>query len=235
MILLETSQLSIGYPPPLWTKKPFIPVLEEIHIQALSGEIIGILGTNGSGKSTLLKTLAGLIPPFTGKITIKGENLNHISLPRRARIFASVFTKNPSTDFSSVLEWISRGRDPYTNFMGKFTETDYKIIYQTLQKLALLPLAHRPLEELSDGERQKVFLARALVQKPQILFLDEVTLHLDLKHKLEIIHLLKQLAHDSKVTIFLSLHEWELAFFLCDKVLLLKEARIFDSENLKLS
>lgn len=213
---ISTHDLAIGYKSKT--------VAEHINFSCESGELCAIIGVNGVGKSTLLRTLGNLQPRLSGHITIKGENLADYSSLKLARLLSMVLTEQPSSKNLTVQELIALGRQPYTNWIGTLSKPDKAFIQDSLTAFLLNDLRHNKCHELSDGQLQRVLIARAMAQDTPLILLDEPTTHLDLYHKVQILKLLQQLAHDKQKTILLTTHEIDLAIQLCDKILILDGA-----------
>src|SRR5690554_5494593 len=207
MPFLQLSHVSIGYPAP---KKPNI-VQSDLSLSAHEGELIALIGKNGCGKSTLLRSIASLQPIYQGVIALNGENLSVITPKRRARLLSVVLTEQQSVASFTVRGLISIGRDPYTGWLGSLTDEDNRIISRAIEMTYLRGFEERNIHELSDGERQRVFIARALAQNTPVILLDEPTSHLDLPNRINILLLLQKLARETGKTIFISTHELETA------------------------
>lgn len=189
--------------------------------ELFQGELTCLLGANGAGKSTLLRTLAGFLPSLEGEIHIDGKPLSSYSDRQLARIVGVVLTERCSIRNMSVYELIAMGRSPYTGFWGSLSQEDRHIIDESIHQVGIVELKERMVHTLSDGERQKVMIAKALAQQTPVIFLDEPTAFLDFPSKVEIMQLLHRLAHEMKKTVFLSTHDLELALQMADKVWLL--------------
>ncbi len=215
---LEISQLEIGYP----QKKGLpITVAGPINISMTSGELHCLLGPNGVGKSTLLRTLAGIQPALSGHVSILGENLHYVSKKKLSRMLSVVLTDRISYGNLTVYELISLGRIPYTGWLGNLNAEDKHIISQAIEQTHITHLADKSIHELSDGERQKVMIARALAQNTPVILLDEPTAHLDLPNRVDIIRLLRKLARQTNKAIVMSTHELDLALQAADKIWLM--------------
>jgi len=187
---MDLKQLSIGY-------KSSAPIVEAIDAELCLGSFVCLIGRNGTGKSTLLRTLAGLQEPIGGSYS--KENC------------AIVLTKVPDLQHTSVLEMVGYGRLPYTGLFGKLREEDLQAARQAISTLGIEALAPRNFATLSDGEKQKVMIARALAQGTDYLLLDEPSAFLDYPSKVELMEMLKELAHSQRKGILLSTHDLELA------------------------
>jgi len=185
------------------------------------GLLCGIVGVNGIGKSTLLRTLAGFQPKLAGEIKIWDRPLESISAMDLARQLSVVLTEQPASKNLSVHELIALGRQPHTDRWGMLSAGDREAVRQSLDTFLLGEFAQRKCHELSDGQLQRVLIARAMAQDTPLMLLDEPTTHLDLYHKVQILKLLRTLAHESQRTVLFSTHEIELAIQLCDRILIL--------------
>lgn len=221
MPFLKLSHVSIGYPTSGGTKI----VQSNLSLSAAEGELIALIGKNGCGKSTLLRSIACLQPLLQGSIQLNGENLQEISPKRRAKLLSVVLTEQQPVASFTVQELIAIGRDPYTGWLGSLTKEDERIIHDAMEMTYLEGFAHRNIHELSDGERQRVFIARALAQDTAIILLDEPTSHLDLPNRINIMLLLQKLARETGKTIFLSTHELETAIQVADKLWLMEKEK----------
>jgi len=213
---LSVEKLVVGYGK--------TPIVKNIQFGLNEGELCGIVGINGIGKSTLLRTLAQLQPKLQGEISIRQNKLTALSSQELAKSISVVLTDPIATRNLTVLELIALGRQPYTNWMGRLNANDITKINECLQLFQIDALKGKKCYELSDGQLQRVLIARAMAQDTPIIMLDEPTTHLDLYHKVHIIKLLKDLAHDFRKTILFTSHEIELAIQLCDKILILDSA-----------
>lgn len=212
-IALSVKDLSIGYKNTV--------VAKNIHFDIFQGELIGIVGINGIGKSTLLKTIAKVLPKLSGDIIIKKNRLEDYTAIKLASVISIVLTETVASKNMSVLELITLGRQPYTNWIGALSEKDSAKIKEVVQMLELETLKHKKCFQLSDGQLQRVMIARALAQDTAIIILDEPTSHLDLYHKVQILQLLKTIAKHTDKTIIFTSHEIEMVLDFCDSVLVL--------------
>lgn len=219
MAFLQLNATSIGYHA---KGKPII-VQENLDISADRGELIALIGRNGCGKSTLMRSMAWLQPIFSGNITIDGKNISKITPRQRAKLISIVLTDQRSEASFNVRELISIGRDPYTGWLGSLSRDDEQKIEQAIETTNLRGFERRNIHELSDGERQRVFIARALAQDTPIILLDEPTSHLDLPNRINILLLLQKLARETNKTIFISTHELETAMQVADKIWLMEK------------
>jgi iron complex transport system ATP-binding protein len=202
-------------------------VLQGVDLALPQGDFLGVLGPNGSGKSTLVKALSGVLPLESGEVRLFGRPLSTLSRREIARRLA-VVPQSTSLFFSfSVLDIVLMGRTPHLSRWRSEQRTDYDIARQALERVDALHLQDRPVTELSSGERQRVFIARALAQEPEILLLDEPTTYLDINHQLEIFEFLRQLNEEQHLTLLCVSHDLNLAAEYCRRLLLLHEGRVF--------
>ncbi|PBF74700.1 ABC transporter ATP-binding protein [Clostridioides difficile] len=216
--MLKTNNLSVGYNNKV--------VISNINVEVKNGEILCLLGSNGAGKTTLLRSLSKLISPIKGEIYLNGVNINCISRKALSKKMALVLTNRLLGDLMTVQDIVNIGRYPYTGFFGSLSKKDLIMVDEALESVDALHLKKRYFDELSDGEKQKVLVARALVQEPEIIILDEPTTHLDIKHRLELINILKKLSKEKSISVILSLHEIDIALKSCDKVALIKNNKV---------
>mgnify|MGYP000093887062 CR=1 FL=1 len=214
---LKVEMLGVGYT----SKKDDIPVINGVNFDLYPGELNAIVGINGIGKSTLLRTLGNAQPKLSGSIFIDKKSMEVYRPAELSTKISMVLTEPIASKNLSVIELVALGRQPYTNWIGTLTQTDISKIKEALQHLELEELEHKKCYELSDGQLQRVMIARALAQDTSIVLLDEPTTHLDLYHKVQILKLLKSIAHSTQKTIVFTTHEIEMAIQLCDRMLLL--------------
>lgn len=218
-VSISTNSLTIGYRIASGTE---YPVQTDLNFSLHTGEMVCMLGPNGCGKSTLLHTLAGLQPALSGEYKIQ----NTASRPEKS--VALVLTERLSMDNTTVHDVVAMGRYPYTSFLGGLSEQDEEIIAVSLQAvgfdLGALNSTLSPFNAHSDGEKQRILIAKALAQQTPIILLDEPTAHLDLPHRILILRLLRQLAHEQGKTVLISTHELDLALALSDRILLMSPA-----------
>ncbi|MDR1576947.1 MAG: ABC transporter ATP-binding protein [Deltaproteobacteria bacterium] len=200
-------------------------ILNDISFNVQSGEILGIVGSNGTGKTTLLKNLCKLLAPQMGRIIFDGQDITRLSIANTAQIIA--YAPQRANDYFSmnVIDCVMMGRLPYSQ--RSYSQKDKDIVFSMIEKTNLQELAFRDIKELSGGERQLVFIARALAQQPKIIILDEPTSSLDIKNQLFILHIISNLAKEENYSIIITLHDLNLASLFCDKILMLKNNRIF--------
>ncbi len=220
--VLNTKNLSIGYK----SKKDTTVIASNINLELHSGELIGLIGANGIGKSTLLRTITKVQPEISGEIFIKNKPLNSYSNLELAKQLSLVLTETVASKNLSVLELVSLGRQPYTNWVGSLSQNDISIINNAIEQTNISDIKHKKCYELSDGQLQKVMIARALAQDTALIILDEPTTHLDIYHKAYILKLLQKLAKDNNKTILFSSHEIDLSIQLCDKLIIMTEDNV---------
>jgi iron complex transport system ATP-binding protein len=215
--ILKTGQLTIGYQ----SKKALTIVLENINISIPNGALVGLVGGNGSGKSTLIRTLTKVQAPISGDIFLNEKTLNDYTPIDLAKTISLVLTEPLFSKNLSVEELVALGRQPYTNWIGKLSKVDKQLVNLALEQVDLESIRHKKCFELSDGQLQRVMIARAIAQDTDLIILDEPTTHLDLYHKAFIFKLMKQLVDKTGKTILFSTHEIDLAIQLCDYMIVL--------------
>ena len=216
--LLYTEKLSIGYGDKT--------VVRDITLAAKPGQVLCLIGPNGAGKSTLLKTLMGALPPTGGAVYLDGSALRGYHERELARLTAAVLTARPEPELMTAAEVVSVGRYPYTGRLGILTEEDRRIVRESMEKVGVSELADTDFSLLSDGQRQRVLLARALCQQPRLLILDEPTSFLDIRHKLDFLQLVRGLVAGGELAVVMSMHELELAQRFADILLCIRDGRI---------
>jgi iron complex transport system ATP-binding protein len=190
-----------------------------------SGELVCLLGENGTGKSTLIRTICGFQPALGGKTTMLGKNILHLPEKELAKISAVVLTDRVIVPNATVEELVGLGRSPYTGMLGILNKDDKKIIHASIKKCGILHKKKEHLSNLSDGEKQKAFIAKALAQDTPIVILDEPTAFLDMPARVEIIQLLREIASHSEKSILMSTHDLDLALQMADKLWLLAKEK----------
>ena len=218
---IHIEQLSIGYP----GKGEAKVVASGICADIRSGELTCLLGANGVGKSTLLRTLSAFQPKLAGKICIRGVEIGNYTDKQLSRMLSVVLTEKCDIRNMSVLELVGLGRSPYTGFWGTLSAEDKQVVERSIGQVGIDHLTHRMVHTLSDGERQKVMIAKALAQETPVIYLDEPTAFLDFPSKVEVMQLLHRLSRQTDKTIFLSTHDLELALQIADKVWLMDKEK----------
>ena len=221
-MLLSVFHLTIGYDHKV--------VQKNLNLTLKRGEMVCMLGKNGCGKSTLLRTLAGIQKPTEGHITLynndKEQDLFSLSTNQRAKTIALVLTERESLASTKVKEIVSMGRYPYTNFVGQNSQEDNYIVQQAMQQIGIEDKSDEYFNSLSDGEKQRVLIAKAIAQQTPLILLDEPTAHLDLPNRIKTMRLLQILAHDKGISIIISTHELDLALQTADSIWLMSDAGV---------
>ena len=224
--VLKTENLSIGYS----SKKAQTIVTSNINIELHQGELIGLVGANGIGKSTLLRTLTKVQNPLNGTVLINDKSITAYNSNDLAKALSLVLTEQMASKNLSVFELVALGRQPYTNWVGNLSSNDLIVVNKAMTQTNIEDLKHKKCFELSDGQLQKVMIARALAQDTDLIILDEPTTHLDMYHKAFVLKLLQNLVKETNKTILFSSHEIDLAIQLCDKIVLMTEEKtVIDS------
>ena len=218
MTAITTNRLTVGY--------RGHRVVEDISLSLPCGRLVCLLGPNGAGKSTLLRTLCGFQPPIAGTVTISGSDITTMSAAEVARLVSVVLTDRPLTPSLTAREMVGMGRAPYTGFWGRLSDDDRRLVSEAMQTVGIDSLATRRMGRLSDGERQKVMIAKALAQHTPVIVLDEPTAFLDYPSKVAVMKTLARLAHDEGKTILMSTHDLELAAQLGDELMEIKNKHI---------
>lgn len=218
MTAITTNRLTVGY--------RGHRVVEDISLSLPCGRLVCLLGPNGAGKSTLLRTLCGFQPPIEGTVTISGSDITAMSAAEVARLVSVVLTDRPLTPSLTAAEMVGMGRAPYTGFWGRLSDDDRRLVSEAMQTVGIAPLATRRMGQLSDGELQKVMIAKALAQHTPVIVLDEPTAFLDYPSKVAVMKTLARLAHDEGKTILMSTHDLELAAQLGDELMKIENKHI---------
>lgn len=216
--VLQASNLSIGYQ---HSQKKKNIILQDLNLNIVEGELVCLLGPNGVGKSTLIRTLSGIQKALAGKIYLLGDEILKLSAIEKAARVSIVLTDKVNIDYFSVYSVIALGRNPYTSWLGKLNAKDKEVIQSTIELMELTKFCNRNVNELSDGELQKVIIGRALAQESPLMLLDEPTAYLDFPTKMEIMHLLKKFTRELNKAIVISTHDFDLALQLADKICLI--------------
>jgi len=201
-------------------------IIKDLGFELFSGQFISLIGPNGSGKSTLLKIINRILKPQEGEVLINGNNIKRINRIDLARIMAYVPQSEGPLFSTTVFDTILSGRRPYFNW--RVREEDYKIVLEIINRLGLKEIAGEDINAISGGQRQKVIIARALAQKPQIMLLDEPVSNLDLKHQVDILELLKE-ESEKGLSIIMAIHDLSLVSRYSDRIIILKEGEVFAS------
>ncbi len=225
-IILQTKDLTIGYA----SKKKETIVASQINIALQKGELIGLVGANGIGKSTLLRTITNVQNPLSGEILLNSKRVSDYHPVELAKQMSLVLTEPVASKNLSVFELIALGRQPYTNWVGNLSDGDITVIEKAISLTNLEDLKYKKCYELSDGQLQKVMIARALAQDTDLIILDEPTTHLDMYHKAYILKLLQKLAKETNKTILFSSHEIDLAIQLCDTMIVMTKDEVVSDQ-----
>ncbi len=229
--MIETKQLNIGY---ITQRNNPKPILENLSIQLKKGKLTTLIGENGIGKSTFLKTITKIIPPISGEIFIGTHDLKKLNSQDIAKLISLVLTEKLPPSNLKVHEIVALGRQPYTDWLGNLGTEDEKMIHQAILETDIEEIKNKKHTKISDGQLQKVLIARALSQDTDIIILDEPTTHLDIFQKLKIFKLLKKIAHESDKCIVLSTHDIDLAIQLSDDMLVFTKNKVFQGEPCQL-
>ncbi|WP_323755352.1 ABC transporter ATP-binding protein [Roseivirga sp.] len=223
--ILSTTNLTVGYK----DKKETKPVLSNLNLNLEKGKLTCLLGTNGAGKSTLMRTIGGIQKPLEGEVSMQGKPIRSIDAKTLSKQLSLVLTDRIAPGNLTVYALVSLGRFPYTSWLGTLSQKDKDIIFRAMEATGILEFANKHIGELSDGERQKVMIARTLAQDTEVIFLDEPTAHLDLPNRIEIFHLLRALAVESDKAILLTTHELDMALANADHLWLINQNQSIDS------
>lgn len=218
--LLTISDLSVGYTKTI--------VAEKISLSVTRGAILVLIGPNGAGKSTVLKTIAGLLDPVSGEIIFDGKKLSAYAGTERARKLAALFPDGARAPHMTCYELVAAGRHPFTGQFNRLTEADERIIEEAFLFVGAETLGARMFDELSDGQKQRVRIARTIAQSPELVILDEPTAFLDIRYKLEILSVLKRLSQERRTTILMSLHDVDLTKRIADQVLTISADHVWE-------
>lgn len=210
----QTRQLCVGYQGK--------PLLKDIEIGLGRGEVMTVVGPNGAGKSTLLKSIAGQLKPLAGVICLDGKDMGKVSGRELSQQMAVVFTEKMQTELMTCEDVVATGRYPYTGYFGILSDTDRAAVAEAMELVHVSDIRRQDFTKVSDGQRQRVMLARAICQEPEIIVMDEPVSFLDIKHKLAFLSVLLALRDQKNLTVIMSLHELELAKIVSDKILCLK-------------
>ena len=214
----ETHDLSVGY--------SGRPLIEKINLSIEKGRILTLIGPNGSGKSTILKTITKHLEKIAGVVTIENDNISKWSNKELAKRLSVMLTERIDPELMTCEQVVAMGRYPYTNHFGSLTPGDRQVVEESLHMVRAEELAERPFTDISDGQRQRIMLARAICQQPEIIVLDEPTSYLDIRHKIELLDILRKMAREKNVAVVMSLHEIDLAAKISDQIICVKGDRI---------
>ena len=218
--MIELKDLTIGY---TGKKQQTTIIASDINATIESGQLTCLLGHNGVGKSTLLKTLTAFLPKLSGQIVIDGKDIESYTEKQLARKIGVVLTERTSVQDMTVADLVALGRSPYTGFWGRLDDEDKEMVVRAMRLAGIENLSLRYVDTLSDGERQRAMIAKALAQDTPLICLDEPTSFLDFQSKVEMLRLLRRLSNDNGKTIFLSTHDVELALQMADSLWLMEQ------------
>jgi iron complex transport system ATP-binding protein len=225
-IILKTSNISIGYS----HKKEKTIISSNINLSLEKGKLISLIGANGVGKSTLLRTITGIQKPLSGSISLNEKNIQDLDVLTLAQNLSVVLTEKLPPSNLTVFELIALGRQPYTNWIGKLTELDTAKVNEAMELTQISHLATKKHYEISDGQLQKVLVARALAQDTPLIILDEPTTHLDLLHKVALFKLLKNLTQETQKCILFSTHDIDMAIQLSDEMIIMTPETVLQDQ-----
>lgn len=223
--LLETQQLSVGYR----EGKRETVLLHDLNLRLDAGEFVAILGQNGAGKSTLLRALTCSTSALAGKLLLEGKPVETVPMRKRSQLIGLVSTERPQAGALTVTELVGLGRQPHTGFLGRLSSEDHDIINDAIAQVGITHKSSSYIAQLSDGERQKVMIAKALAQQTPVIVLDEPTAFLDAASRIEVMMLLNRLAHEQGKAILLSTHDISRSLLLTDRLwIITKERTVID-------
>jgi len=223
--IIRTTNLSIGY-----KKKGTTIIAQNLNLELNPGKLISLIGANGIGKSTLLKTITGIQKPISGQVHLNGKNIFEYSSLELAKELSVVLTESLPPSNLTVFELIALGRQPYTNWIGTLTDEDILKVNAAIELTQISHLRTKKHYEISDGQLQKVLIARALTQDTPLIILDEPTTHLDLLHKVSLFKLLKKLTSETQKCILFSTHDIDLAIQLSDEIIVMTPKKVIQDE-----
>ena len=210
----STRDLAVGYSGRI--------LIHDINVEIEKGKILTLIGPNGAGKSTILKSITRHISTIAGTVSIDRQEVSRWSAREMAKQVAVVLTERIRPELMTCAEVVAMGRYPYTNLVGRLTERDTAAVREALERVHAMDLANQDFMTLSDGQRQRIMLARAICQEPEVIVLDEPTAYLDIRHKVELLDILRTMAREKKITVIMSLHEIDLATKISDYLLCVK-------------
>jgi iron complex transport system ATP-binding protein len=224
--ILSTSNLSIGYT----SKKETVTIAEKLNLNLHAGKLIALIGANGIGKSTLLRTITGIQKPLKGEVFLNDKKITSYEPLDLAQNLSLVLTEKLPPSNLTVFELVALGRQPYTNWIGTLSNEDIQKVQEALELTQIEHLSQKKHFEISDGQLQKVLVARALAQDTPLIILDEPTTHLDLLHKVSLLKLLKKLTHETKKCILFSTHDIDMAIQLSDEMIIMTPETVIQDE-----
>ena len=216
--LLRTEGVTVGY--------HGVPLIQGIDIQVKKGEILTLIGPNGSGKSTILKSLTQQLTPLAGTVYLSGRDMSTMSERDVARSLSILMTERVHPELMTCGDVVATGRYPYTGLLGVLSRQDWAVVQEAIDLVHGQELFHTPFSQISDGQRQRVLLARAICQEPDVIVLDEPTTFLDIRYKIELLSILHRLVAERGVAVIMSLHELDLAQRISDQVLCIRNQKV---------
>ena len=225
-IILQASKISIGYS----HKKEKTIIALDIDLTLRKGKLVALIGANGIGKSTLLRTITGIQKTISGTVLLNGINIHELDALTLAQNLSVVLTEKLPPSNLTVFELVALGRQPYTNWIGKLTDEDISKVNEAMELTQISHLATKKHFEISDGQLQKVLIARALAQDTPLIILDEPTTHLDLLHKVSLFKLLKKLTQETDKCILFSTHDIDMAIQLSDEMIIMTPETVVQDE-----
>ena len=224
--ILITEKLSIGYS----SKKETVTIAENLNLNLQEGKLIALIGANGIGKSTLLRTITGIQKPLQGTVFLNDKKISSYEPLALAQNLSMVLTEKLPPSNLTVFELVALGRQPYTNWIGTLSDADIQIVQEAIELTQIGHLSKKKHYEISDGQLQKVLIARALAQDTPLIILDEPTTHLDLLHKVSLLKLLKKLTHETQKCILFSTHDIDMAIQLSDEMIIMTPETVVQDE-----
>ena len=213
-IYFQTKKMTVGY--------NGVPVIRDIAVELEKGRILTLIGPNGAGKTTMIKSIAGQLELLGGTVFIDKQDMENISKKELAKKMSVLLTQKMQTELLTCEDVVATGRYPYTGRFGILSKEDLQLVEEAMESVHVRELKDRDFEKISDGQKQRVMLARALCQKPDILIMDEPTSYLDIRYKLEFMSALQKMARKESITVIVSLHELDLAERISDKIMCVK-------------
>lgn len=224
--ILTTENLSIGYS----SKKETVTIAENLNLNLQEGKLISLIGANGIGKSTLIRTITGIQKPLQGTVFLNAKKISDYEPLALAQNLSMVLTEKLPPSNLTVFELVALGRQPYTNWIGTLSDADVQIVQDAIELTQIGHLSQKKHYEISDGQLQKVLIARALAQDTPLIILDEPTTHLDLLHKVSLLKLLKKLTHETQKCILFSTHDIDMAIQLSDEMIIMTPETVVQDE-----
>ena len=216
---LSTRGLVVGY--------DGVPLIRDVALDVAGGEIVTLIGPNGAGKSTILKSIAGYLEPLGGAAYISGKPIRELSAHELALQLSVMLTERLRTELLTCMDIVETGRYPYTGRLGILADEDRAIVRQSMELVHVWDLRERDFMQISDGQRQRILLARAICQRPRVVMLDEPTNYLDIHYQIELLNILRRLVASREVGVIMSLHELPLARKVSTRIVCIKGDSVF--------